>query len=307
MAGRSVTDRAARRARVKRVIQAAVSVAIVVGIFVGVFPNIASYSDVWASITDMTWLEAVTLVAVGIWNLVTYWFVMVAVLPGLTYPQAAVANQASTAVANTLPGGGALAVAVSYAMYSSWGFSKSEFALATVVSGVWNNFAKLGLPVVALALLAVTGEVNLALVTAALLGVAMLVATISVFALMLRSPALARHLGEWAGRRASRIRRFFKKPPVVSWGSPPRRSVPARLIWSTDVGFGLPLLRWSATCRCTSCCWWPCATSASRRTRWAGSRCWRLTPSCGSSRRSRSLPEGWGWSSWGTRQCWGSV
>ena len=102
----------ARATRIKRLIQAVVSLAVVVGIFAGVMPRIANYGDVWDTIRAMTWLEVTTLLLIGVWNLVTYWLVLTAVLPGLTYSQAAVSNQASTAIANSLPAGGALGVGV---------------------------------------------------------------------------------------------------------------------------------------------------------------------------------------------------
>ena len=91
----------------KRVLQAAISLAIVVGIFVGVMPLIADYGDVFDTIRAMTWLEIGSLLLVGLWNLITYWFVLTAALPGLRLREAAVVNQASTAVSNTLPAGGA--------------------------------------------------------------------------------------------------------------------------------------------------------------------------------------------------------
>ncbi len=206
------------RSRGRQLLKSAASVAIVVAIFVGVIPRIASYGEVWATLRDMTWLEVTSLVVVAIWNVVTYWVLLVAVLPRLTYPQAAVVNSASTAVANTVPGGAAVAVGVSYAMYSSWGFSKSEFAFAAVVSGLWNNFAKLALPVVALALLAVTGDVTPALLTAAVAGVAVLVGALVVFGAMLRHDGVARAVGDAAGRGVSAVRRLLHKPPVAGWG-----------------------------------------------------------------------------------------
>ena len=120
---------------------------------------------------------------------------MVAVTPGLTYRQAMVMTESTTAVANTVPGGGAIALGLTYAMLGSWGFSKSRSTLAVVVSGVWNNFAKLGLPVLALALLALQGKASAGRLTAGLFGIAALVGSVTVFALMLRredSP------GRWA-------------------------------------------------------------------------------------------------------------
>ena len=112
----------------KKVIQGLISLAVIVGIFVGVMPLIADYDEVFATIGDMTSLELLGLLAVGLWNLATYWFVLVAALPGLRLREAAVVNQASTAVANTLPGGGAIGVAVTLAMLTSWGFAVSAIA-----------------------------------------------------------------------------------------------------------------------------------------------------------------------------------
>jgi uncharacterized membrane protein YbhN (UPF0104 family) len=211
-------DRPQATSPVKRILQTVVSLAIVVGIFVFAFPQFADYGDVWTEITAMTLIEIVTLFAVAIWNLVTYWFVLTAVMPGLTYPQAAVSNQASTAVANTLPGGGAIAVGVTYAMYRSWGFGKSEFALAAVVSGVWNNFAKLGMPVLALALLALEGEITAARVIAAVAGIGVLIGFIALWSLFLYKESLARRIGSFVGRVVTRLRAVVGKPPANDWG-----------------------------------------------------------------------------------------
>ena len=204
--------------------QTVVSLAIVVGIFVFAFPQFADYGDVWTEITAMTLIEIVTLLAVAIWNLVTYWFVLTAVMPGLTYPQAAVSNQASTAVANTMPGGGAIAVGVTYAMYRSWGFGKSEFALAAVVSGVWNNFAKLGMPVLALALLALEGEITATRVIAAVAGIGVLIGFIALWSLFLYKESLARRIGASSAGSSAGCERSVGKPPVSDWDEAGSRS-----------------------------------------------------------------------------------
>ena len=72
-----------------RVIQIAVSLLIIVAVFAFVVPKIASYSSVWKTITSLTLLEAVSLVAAALFNLYTYWPQMTAAMPGLTIPQAA--------------------------------------------------------------------------------------------------------------------------------------------------------------------------------------------------------------------------
>src|SRR5919201_894181 len=142
----------------RRVLPPLFSLAIVVVVFWYFLPQFTSISAVWASARSMTWLELTTLGLLAVWNLATYWIVNVSTMPGLTYRQAAVATEASTAVSNTVPGGGALGIALNYAMFASWGFSRSRTSVSLLVSGVWNNFAKLAMPVVALALLALQGN-----------------------------------------------------------------------------------------------------------------------------------------------------
>jgi uncharacterized membrane protein YbhN (UPF0104 family) len=201
-----------------RAVQIALSVVVVGGIFIFAIPKIADYSSVWKAITAMTWLEITSLVLVTVFNVVTYWPQQTAALPGLTIPQAAVNNQSSTSIANTLPGGGAIAVGVSYAMYRSWGFTGSAIALSVLVTGIWNIFMKLGLPVVALALLAITGQASAALVLASLIGLAVLLAAIGLFAGILWKKELARRIGNGLGRVASSLRKLARKPPVTNWG-----------------------------------------------------------------------------------------
>jgi uncharacterized protein (TIRG00374 family) len=199
-------------------ISGAITLAIVFGVLAYFLPQFADMEAVWASITAMTSLEIATLVAAAAWNLITYLFVIVPSMPGLRPGQAFVATQSSTAVANTLPAGSALGVAVTFAMYDSWGFSRSRSTVSMSVSGIWNNFAKLGLPVIALALVALQGGASTGRVIAAVLGVVALVVSIAVFALLLRSDAWAHRVGEGLGRAASRALRVLKRDPVEGWG-----------------------------------------------------------------------------------------
>ncbi|MDP9464311.1 MAG: flippase-like domain-containing protein [Actinomycetota bacterium] len=201
-----------------RWLQAGVSVAVVVLIFGFLFPKLADYGEVWQTIVDMTPIELLSLGGVAIWNLVSYWPVLTAVLPGMRTREAAVSNLASTAVANTLPGGGALGIGVTVKMQNSWGIPVADVALAGVVSGIWNNFVKLGLPVIALGLLAVTGEAGIGLATAAIVGLAVLVGAIVGFALVLRSQPLAWRVGERAGKVVTAVARPLRRGPVIGWG-----------------------------------------------------------------------------------------
>jgi putative heme transporter len=207
-----------RSSPVWRVLQVVLSLALVVAIFVFALPRIANMSQVFATIGAMTWLELATLSTAAAWNFFTYWLVMIAVLPGLTLPQAIVANMTGAAIANSIPGGGALAVGMTSAMFRSWGFTASEIGLSILVSGVWNTFVKLGLPVVALAILAVQGQVGAGLVTSALIGVGILAGAVALFAAMLSSRELAFRIGSALSRIVSGLMRLVHRPPVRSWG-----------------------------------------------------------------------------------------
>jgi uncharacterized protein (TIRG00374 family) len=202
---------------VRRVASALVSLALIAGIFLYVLPQVADFGDVWAAARDMTWIEVASLALAAAWNITTYLLVMVAVLPGLTYWQAFVVGQSSTAIATALPAGSALGVGVTYMMYSSFGRSGEEIGLAAVLTGLWNNFVKLGLPVVALAILAVTGTADGAQAATAVIGLGLLLAAVGTFALMLRSDALARRVGAAGGRVATRLRRLVRRPAVSGW------------------------------------------------------------------------------------------
>jgi uncharacterized membrane protein YbhN (UPF0104 family) len=85
------------------------------------------------------------------------------------------------------------------------------------VSGLWNNFAKLGLPVVALTLLAFQSPPTPGRVIAGLAGVAGLVVAVAALGMLLSSTASAVRLGTVAGRVASAVVRPFGRPPVQGW------------------------------------------------------------------------------------------
>ncbi|MGH2775966.1 MAG: lysylphosphatidylglycerol synthase transmembrane domain-containing protein [Actinomycetota bacterium] len=194
-----------------------VSLTVVVVIFVGVLPRIADFSQVWATLVDLTWLEAFTLSLAAGWNLVTYWILVMVTLPGLSFSQAAVVTQTSTAVANILPGGQAFGLGVAYSMYASWGFRRSTIASSLVVSGVADLFAKLSMPVIALVALALGGHTNAALVTAAVIGAVFLGAGVSLFALALKSERSAQLVGEGLGAVASWFLRLVGRGPTMAW------------------------------------------------------------------------------------------
>jgi hypothetical protein len=206
-----------RRPLWRRMLGPLLSVGLVVAVFVWFLPQFTSISAVWDSVRAMTWVEVTVLLLAALWNLATYQFVMTATMPGLTLRQATVSTQTTTAVSNTVVGGAAISLGLTYAMNSSWGFSKSRTSVMLLVSGLWNNFAKLGLPVFALALLAFSAPPSPGRLVAGLLGVAALVAVVVLLGLLLRSEAAAIRIGNGAARVATALRKPFGKGPVTGW------------------------------------------------------------------------------------------
>jgi uncharacterized membrane protein YbhN (UPF0104 family) len=123
-------------------------------------------------------------------------------------------------VANTLPAGGALGIGVSWAMLSSWGVSTADYVLYTLVSGIWNVFARLGLPVLALLVLVTASRPGAGLIAAAGAGLALLTAATAGLGLLLRSESFALRAGRALQRMvavACRLARRPVPPDVAGW------------------------------------------------------------------------------------------
>ncbi|HEY5154679.1 MAG TPA: lysylphosphatidylglycerol synthase domain-containing protein [Acidimicrobiales bacterium] len=201
----------------RRVLEGAVSLAALVVLFALVIPRVtgSTYREVADQLRTLSTAEILALAGVWVLGLVVYAGVLVNVLPGLRRTQAVVLNTATSAVSNVVPFGGAVGVGATYGMSRSWGFSVPAITLAILVSGVWNVLVKLGLPIVALTLLAVTGQASGGLVVAAAVGLAMLALAVTVLVLVLRSDALAGSIGRFLQRVVTRVLRLLRRPDRV--------------------------------------------------------------------------------------------
>lgn len=191
-----------RRSRDRRSTGArlAVAIALVIAVFGFALPRIADYGEAWTAVTELSAAEGALLAAAGLFNLFTYWPLLVLTLPGLRWREAAVVNQASTAVANTVPAGGAVAVAVTYRMLRTWGFTSHAIANHIFVTGVWNTLVKLALPVVAVVAVASTGELDPSFVRLAASGAAFLALVSGGVAFLQRRESTTRRVGRGLDR-----------------------------------------------------------------------------------------------------------
>jgi putative heme transporter len=184
-----------RRRLGRKIFRTAGSAVLVAAIFGFALPHFASYRSVWASMEAMTWAQALLVAAAAAASMASTWIMICSVLPSIRLREAAVVNLGSNAVANTLPAGGALAMGVSWAMLSSWDVSTAEYVLYTLVSGIWNVFARLGLPVLALLVLATASRPGAGLIAAAAVGLALLAAMAAGLGLLVRSESFAFRAG----------------------------------------------------------------------------------------------------------------
>jgi putative heme transporter len=188
----AITGQGRPRSRSGReIFRSSVSAAVIAAIFGFAVPHFASYRSVWASVGAMTWPQVLLVAGAAAASMVSTWIMICSVLPSIRLREAAVVNLGSNAVANTLPAGGALAMGVSWAMLSSWGVSTADYVLYTLVSGIWNVFARLGLPLLALLVLVTATRPGAGLIAAAAVGLALLVALAAGLALLMRSESFA--------------------------------------------------------------------------------------------------------------------
>jgi uncharacterized membrane protein YbhN (UPF0104 family) len=199
--------------RAREILRAVVSTALIAAIFVFALPRFASYRSVWASIDAMTWRQALLVAATAAASMASYWFMICAVLPALRLRQAAAVNLSSNAVANTLPAGGALAMGVSWAMMSSWGISTADYVLYTLVSGVWNVLARLGLPALALLVMLTVTPPDAILIAAAAVGLAVLAAAVVGLGLLVRSEPFALRMGGALQHVLASVCRLVRRQP----------------------------------------------------------------------------------------------
>jgi uncharacterized protein (TIRG00374 family) len=211
-ADESDTSTDQRRKRRRQRLTQLLALAVILAVFGFIFPRIASYSAAWNDVRSLTAAWIFTLIGVTVLNLFTGWWFITTCLPGLSLRRAAAMNMSSTAVANTVPGGGAIALGVSWSMASAWGFGVEQFTLYTLVSGLWSQFAKFGTPAVALVALAAVGGANRSLVLAAILGTAVFLGALGAVIWALHSENFMAVLGRFAQRVATKVMGWFHRP-----------------------------------------------------------------------------------------------
>ena len=201
-----------RKSRKGKVIAALVSVVILAAVFFFLFPKFADYGEALEQIKAMQpwWIAA--LVAASLLNIVIYPFTEIAAIPGLSYRAAFMSRQAAFTISNVIPGGGAVAIATQYAILAGYRVSAVKAAAAVSADGAWTYLITLAAPSIALGLLLIEGDSVASFTIAAFVGLIIVVASVTVISVVLRSEEGAERIGMWAQRPANWVFRRIRRP-----------------------------------------------------------------------------------------------
>ena len=172
---------------------------IVAACFLWVLPTFGDYREVRGLFADelrsSDAVVSLSLIAVGIFNLIAPSVSQTAALPGLSLRRAIWADWSTTTVTNVIPGGSALAIGLIWAMYRSFGLARAAITRSIVVTGVWDVLVKLGTPLLALVWLSTQRPADSTFAQAAVIGGILFLVAAGLLATVLSGPNTARWIG----------------------------------------------------------------------------------------------------------------
>ena len=147
----------------------------------------------------------------SIWFLVAYPIVLMQVIRTLRFKEGFVNHMTGTAITNSVPSGGALALPLNYGIYMSWGFTPGSVSAGLLGAGVWDWLARLSLPVLAVIGIAAIGQATGWMWVVSLVGIA-IVATMTVTLVkVLRSESGAESMARFADSLGSKVLGLAKR------------------------------------------------------------------------------------------------
>ena len=217
-AGQTEAPQPKKRAWWQQALSVAVTVIVLVAVFGFVIPQLADYKDILGFVSEIpatTWL---VLAAFSVAFLLAYPIVLIQVIRTLRFREAFTSHMAGTAVTNSVPSGGAIALALNYTMYLSWGITPHAVSAGLLSAGVWDWLARIALPVLAVIGVAVIGETLPWMWLVSIGGVIFVALALFLLIWLTRNEAAAEGFARWLDRLAGWV--FGKihrdKPDVVA-------------------------------------------------------------------------------------------
>ncbi len=181
-------------------------------VFGWLLPQFIDYDQVWAALTELDGWEVIVLVGLGLARIPTEALMYRAFLPGLGLWRGTEAYLSSNLAGQMLPP--PAASVVQYGYFHGGGYTTDAAGLAALGSFLFPTIGRLLLPVVAVVLLVITGQVNRSLLLAG--GISVVVAAVLGIAgyCLLRSERSARWLGAKLQRPLSSVLVKFKRDAI---------------------------------------------------------------------------------------------
>ncbi len=140
-----------------------------------------------------------------------YPIVLVQALTTLRLPEAFVNHMTGTAITNSVPSGGAIALPVNYTMYMSWGFTPASISAGMLSAGVWDWLLRISLPVLAVLGIAFTGEALGWMWLVSIGGILAVAVMVLVLSKILGRETDARRFAQWIDRGGATVFRIAKR------------------------------------------------------------------------------------------------
>lgn len=200
----------------RRIMSGALTVAVLVVVFAFVIPQFSDYGAMLDYVGDITVTGWGVLMVVTIAFLAAYPVVLTTVLRTLRFREAFPNHMTGTAITNTLPSGGAFALAVNYAMYLSWGFTPQSVSAGLLAAGVWDWYGRIALPVLAVLGVALVGEALPWMWAVSIGGAAWVAFSIWLMVLILRSKPAAAAVARWIDGVSTRVAGWLRRDPPAA-------------------------------------------------------------------------------------------
>ena len=182
-------------------------------VFGWLLPQFIDYDEVWDALTELDTAEVVVLLGLALVRVPTEALIYRAFLPGLGLWRGSQAYLSSNFAGQILPPPGASLV--QYAYFRRDGYPADTAGLAAAGTFLFPTLGRFLLPVVAVLVLLLTGEVDGTVAVAG--GIALLLTAMAALAsyLLLRSESSAHWVGARIQRPLNRIRTRFKREPII--------------------------------------------------------------------------------------------
>lgn len=192
-----------------------VVITLLVLLFVGNwFLKDADLNQVISTLQNISFTSIILLLISAIFNIWIFQYPYLVTTPNLKFLEAFQVRHTSFAISNALPAGGTIGLSFQYTMLRSFGVGIKETSATIGIASLWNGLISFFMPVLGLVALVLAGEITQGLVRSTVLGIVILIVSIIIFYIALKSAQGSLWVGSLISKLINPVRTFFKKPRI---------------------------------------------------------------------------------------------